>query len=250
MRCTGLHKAYGGVRAVEDVSFQVARGEVVGLVGPNGAGKSTVVDLISGEQPTDSGEAVVGGWRLSGSPARRAKRARLARTFQYPQVAGELTALENVMIGAFATRFGGPFSFAATIVSGVLAPRAADLRARSEAAARSLSLGDLERPASELTLGELRLLEVARALVQEPELILLDEPFAGLDAAGIEGLSSAIREIAASGRAVLLVDHNVDIVLSLVDRVILMAQGQVRFDEDPQECVASTEMREVYFGEG
>ncbi|WP_326643606.1 ATP-binding cassette domain-containing protein [Streptosporangium sp. NBC_01755] len=249
LSCQGLHKAYGGVRAVHDVSFHVCSGEVVGLVGPNGAGKSTVVDLISGEQSADTGQVLVADRVLSGPAARRAKRAKLARTFQYPQIAHELTALENVLIGAYATTFTGPLSFAATLIHGLLDPRAERLRRRAEEVAGSLSLRDLDRPASELTLGELRLLEAARALSQDPEVVLLDEPFAGLDADGIQGLSRAIRTMADAGCAVLLVDHNIDIVVSLVNRVVLMAHGEVRFDGDPAECMASAEMKEVYFGD-
>jgi len=250
LECRALSKSYGGVRAVTDASFAVRPGEIVGLVGPNGAGKSTVVDLISGAQAPDSGEVLAGGVPLRGQPARRARRARLARTFQYPQVAGALTARDNILIGGFARQLSGGLSLVSAMLAGAVRPRAAVLREEAGATALRLGLRRVDRLAADLTLGELRLLEVARALLQHPRVALLDEPFAGLDGDGIHGLSESIRTVARDGCAVLLVDHNTDIVAALADRMVLMAGGTVVFDGDPAACLTSEEMRSVYFGTG
>jgi len=119
---------------------------------------------------------------------------------------------------------------------------------RVEEICQQLGITGLERECSELTLGEMRLVEVARALMQNPAILLLDEPFAGSDASGVHGLSESLHHILARGCGVILVDHNVDIVASLVDRVVLMDQGAVVFDGSTQDCLASGQMREVYFG--
>ncbi|MEU0556642.1 ATP-binding cassette domain-containing protein [Dactylosporangium sp. NPDC006015] len=250
LSCHELTKSYGGVKAVTGASFAVGAGEIVGLVGPNGAGKSTIVDLIGGEQRPDSGQVLAGGVPLAGPPSRRARRAGLARTYQYPLVAGALTARDNIIVGGLARGMSSGLALLGTAVRGVIAPGGRALREEAGHVAARLGLHRIDRLAADLTLGELRLLEVARALLQHPRIALLDEPFAGLAADGIAGLSESIRTVAAGGTAVLLVDHNVDIVASMADRMVLMAGGTVVFNGAPRDCLASAEMQAVYFGTG
>lgn len=242
-----LRKAYGGLVAVDDVSFHVRRGEILGLVGPNGAGKTTLVDLISGIQRSDAGTLKLNGERLAGgSPAVRARRG-LSRTFQHPHLALELTVRENLLVGASARRFPSWSRMAAGIVTDGIRHR----RQEQETVARiaeELSVPGLDDPCSNLSLGEQRLVEVARALTQDPLVMLLDEPFAGADAGSIAGIIDAIRQVQARGHAVILVDHNVDLLTSLADRVMLLAQGKQVFEGGPAECLASPEMQRVYFG--
>lgn len=249
MACTSLSKRYAGVTAVADVSLQVRAGEVMALVGPNGAGKTTLIDLITGQQEATSGEVWMEGKRLTGPPSRRTRSGRFSRTFQHPLLREDLTVRENIRVGAVADRFATPWRAVRSTVAGII--RVTDSGVEREIAdvARELGLVDLDRLAGDLPLGERRLAEVARALVRRPTVLLLDEPFAGSDAAGLEGMRSAIASLTARGCGVLVVDHNVDIIASIADRVVLMERGRVVFDGSPEDCLASDQMQRVYFGE-
>jgi branched-chain amino acid transport system ATP-binding protein len=247
LRGRGLTKRYGGVTALDDVSFHLDAGEILGLVGPNGAGKTTLVDLISGAQAATAGELVLRGARLSGPASRRA-RAGLGRTFQYPQLALELTVRDNLLLGRAARRHTTAWRMAAGAVLGALRPYPAGDREAVEALAGELGIEGLDRLAGDLTLGEQRLVEVGRALGQDPVVMLLDEPFAGSDAQGVLGIAEVIRTVQRRGHAVILVDHNVDLVAGLVDRIMLLDRGRAVFDGDPRECLASPQMQTVYFG--
>jgi branched-chain amino acid transport system ATP-binding protein len=245
----GLNKHYGGVHAVRNVSLTVGGGEVLGLIGPNGAGKTTLVDLLSGAQPADSGRITMRGHAVSGPPSRRA-RLGLARTFQHPQLAPDLSVWENILLGRLHARLGGVAGMVRTLVTGLVRPVSRADRQAVDRVCVELGVPDPRRRWADLTLGEQRLVEVARALAQEPDVLLLDEPFAGSDAAGEAGIREAIAKVRERGHGIVLVDHNVDIVASLVHRVVLMADGAVAFEGDPQACMRSPEMRRVYFGAG
>ncbi len=247
--CRAVDKSFGAVRAVQGVSLTVHAGEVLGLVGPNGAGKTTLVDLIGGEQAPDTGSITVGGQPLSGPPSRRAQRNGLARTFQHPQVAPDMSARENLLVGLAARSMGTLGGMLRQLVRGMALARDTALEREVRRVADALGLQGLERPCKDLTLGELRLLEVGRALLMRPRLMLLDEPFAGSDARGVAGIKGAIGEILKSGCGVVLVDHNVDIVASLAHRIALLNLGSKVFDGSPRECLDSPEMQAVYFGE-
>lgn len=242
----GLSKAYGGLVAVDSVDIQVSAGEILGLVGPNGAGKTTLVDLITGIQSADSGELTLSGVRLSGPPSARARRG-LARTFQHPHLALELTVEQNILVGAAARRFGAAWPLTRGILTDGLLSRRTELDA-ARRIGRELGVPDLDETCANLSLGEQRLVEVARALAQSPTVMLLDEPFAGADAHSVGGIIEAIRSVQSRGHGVILVDHNVDLLTSLADRVMLLAQGRKVFEGGPRECLASPEMQRVYFG--
>jgi branched-chain amino acid transport system ATP-binding protein len=244
---TGLTKRYGGVTALEDVSFELKRGEILGLVGPNGAGKTTLVDLISGAQAPTAGELTLRGRRLVGPASRRAQHG-LARTFQYPQLAHDLTARENMLVGRAAARHATVLRMIASAFVGMVRPYPrADMDAVDEVAAE-VGIERVDRLVADLTLGEQRLVEVGRALLQDPLAMLLDEPFAGSDAHGVAGIIDVIRTVQRRGHGVILVDHNVDLVASLVDRIMLLDRGRVVFDGGPKECLASPQMQRVYLG--
>jgi branched-chain amino acid transport system ATP-binding protein len=245
---SGLSKSYGGVTAVADTSLTVHAGEIVGLVGPNGAGKTTLVDLIVGTQPADRGTITLDGKKLSGSPSRRA-RAGLARTFQHPQLALELSVWDNLLLGATSRDLGTLPQVLRSMTRGLVAPRASTAQnERVRQVAGELGVSGLDRLCADLTLGEMRLVEVARALLRNPSVVLLDEPFAGSDAHGVKSITRMLRDLARRGCGVLVVDHNVDIIAALVDRIVLMDQGRVLFDGDPAECMNSPQMQAVYFG--
>ena len=246
--CRGVGKAYGAVRALTDVSLTLRAGEVLGLVGPNGAGKTTLVDMIGGEQRPDTGSISAGGRPLAGPPSRRAQRNGLARTFQHPQIALDMTARENMLVGLAGRSLGSLGGMLRELVRGMAGTGARLLDGEVDRTAAALGLKDIDRSCMEFTLGELRLVEVARALLMKPSLMLLDEPFAGSDAHGVAGIKSAIAEILRTGCGVILVDHNVDIVASLAHRIALLNLGSKVFDGDPRDCLASPEMQAVYFG--
>ena len=250
LECTGVSKSYGAVRAVAEVSLQLVRGEVLGLVGPNGAGKTTLVDLIGGEQRPDAGSITVGGETLAGPPSQRARRNRLARTFQHPQIALDLSVRENLLVGFMSRRLASVGGMLRELFAGMArGSREAEQAAEVDKVSASLGLQDIDRPCKDLTLGELRLVEVGRALLMSPSLMLLDEPFAGSDARGIAGIRAAIDTVRRAGCGIVLVDHNVDIVASIVDRIALLNLGQKVFDGAPADCLASAQMQAVYFGE-
>ncbi|MBS1699495.1 MAG: ATP-binding cassette domain-containing protein [Actinobacteria bacterium] len=246
LRGEGLRKAYVGLVAVDDVSFHVRRGEILGLVGPNGAGKTTLVDLITGIQRSDAGTLTLDGEGLVGPTAVRARRG-LSRTFQHPHLALELTVRENLLVGAAAQRFPSWWRMTAGVVTDGIRHRRQE-QERVLRIAQELGVPGLDEPCANLSLGEQRLVEVARALTQDPLVMLLDEPFAGADADSIAGIIDAIRQVQARGHAVILVDHNVDLLTSLADRVMLLAQGRQVFEGAPADCLASPEMQRVYFG--
>jgi branched-chain amino acid transport system ATP-binding protein len=244
---TDIKKRYGGVIAVDGVDIDVRAGEILGLVGPNGAGKTTLVDLISGAQEMDSGSLTLLARPLSGPSSRRARRG-LARTFQHPQLALSLTVAENMLVGRAARHYPNFWRMAlGTVTAQFDVQPAQDLRA-VERIANELGIVGLNRRADALSLGEQRLVEVGRALCQEPSVLLLDEPFAGSDADSLAGIADVITSVRDRGHGVILVDHNVDLVASLVDRMMLLEAGRVAFVGPPRECLASEQMRRVYFG--
>ena len=242
-----LEKRYGGVVALSEVTFRLEAGEILGLVGPNGAGKTTLVDVISGTQSADKGMLRLRDNKLAGPASRRAKLG-LGRTFQYPQLALSLSVRDNLLLGRAAMRYRSPLQMLVGAARGLFQGATDDDRAAVEAVAAELHIRDLDRPAGDLTLGEQRLVEVGRALGQDPLVLLLDEPFAGSDAQGVAGVIEVVRTVQRRGHGIILVDHNVDLVSSLVDRIMLLDGGRVVFDGDPAECTASPEMQRVYFG--
>ena len=243
----GLGKRYGGVVALSDVSIRLSAGEILGLVGPNGAGKTTLVDCISGTQSANSGDLRLRGVKLSGPASKRAKLG-LARTFQYPQLAQDLTVGENLLLGRVAMRHSSWWRMIWQAVIGAFWVGSTSDATVVQGIADELQITRLDRLAGDLTLGEQRLLEVGRALGQDPVVLLLDEPFAGSDANGVAGIIEVIRTIQKRGHGIILVDHNVDLVSSMADRIMLLDQGKVVFDGDPKECIASPQMQRVYFG--
>ncbi|WP_051265524.1 ABC transporter ATP-binding protein [Nakamurella lactea] len=248
LSCVDVGKSYGGVRAVRDVSLEVRAGEIVGLVGPNGAGKTTLVDVITGQQQANTGDIRIGAIEMTGSPSRRARLAGFSRTFQHPQLALDMTVRENILIGGVGERFGSPWRIFGQAVAGAFHPGTKALDRRIAELANDLGIHGLHREVADLTLGEQRMVEVARALLRRPRVLLLDEPFAGGDPRGVSGMTNALSRIVEQGCAVLVVDHNVDIVASLVDRLVLMDQGAVAFQGTPAQALASAQMRAVYFG--
>jgi ABC-type branched-subunit amino acid transport system ATPase component len=217
---------YGGVIAVNDASFDVPRGAIVGLIGPNGAGKTTVIDAISGFCRC-SGTVELGGTRLDGMPPYRRIRHGLGRTFQGIELWNELTVVENVLVGPGASQ---PDDDVAALFA-------------------LLRLDELrDRPASELSQGQRQLVSIARALVARPQVVLLDEPAAGLDSSESAWLADRLREIRDAGTTVLLVDHDMNLVLNLCDHVEVLDFGSIIAKGTPAEVRGSDIVAEAYLG--
>jgi branched-chain amino acid transport system permease protein len=240
-----LRKAFGGLIAVNNMSFQVRRGEILGLIGPNGAGKTTCFNLITGVYPPTAGEVRYRGEKLSGlQPFDVAKRG-LARTFQHPHLFAEMTVLENAALGTYGRTRAG-------IVSSMLRlDHREERRALAEAYKQLTRVGLADvafQKAGGLPLGKQRLLEIARALAADPELLLLDEPGAGLRAGEKAELAALVRRLAGEGITVLFVDHDMDLVMGLVDRVVVMHYGERLAEGSPKEVQANPQVVEAYLG--
>ncbi len=246
LRCAGIRKSYGGVGVLHGIDLTIGAGEILGLVGANGAGKTTLIDIIGGQQEANAGELWLAAEPLAGKPSSRARRG-MARSFQLPQVAAELTLRENVAIGLAARELTSVARILARAWRGIVEGTLAE-SSEVEEVCRRLALHDIDRRAGQVTFGELRLVEIGRALLQRPRIVVLDEPFSGVGDAGIAGIIGALQAIRAQGCAVLLVDHNVDLLISVVDRMALLAQGEIVIDADVPTCLASERFRSTYIG--
>lgn len=242
-----IAKHYSGVKALRSVSFTINPGEIVGLIGANGAGKSTLIDVVSGVTRATSGTIALQGSRLRGGSARRA-RAGLARTFQHPYLAKELTVRETIACATFGPAFRSPLRMAWWAAAGLLGHRPST--ARIDDVAAHLGLQGLDRKIETLSFGEMRLTEFACALVQRPRLLMLDEPFPGVAEEGVSGMREALKVARDDGRGVLLVDHNLDIVSSVVDRILLLVDGEIVLEGSVDKCIANPLLRRHYIGVG
>ena len=246
-RADGLHKSFGGVRAVRDISLAIPTGAVFAIIGPNGAGKSTLLNLMSGIYQPDAGSMALDGRDLIGLPAHRRVRHGLARTFQKIRLFKQLSALENVVAG-FHIHHGIP---AWQYVLHGPAFRRDHARCRDEAIKLLAFVGLDARSgvtAGSLSYGEQRMLEIARALATAPRLLMVDEPAAGLNAAEVETLLDRILVLRKRGITVVIVEHNMDLVMKIADRVLVMDYGQYLFEGEPAEVQANPGVIAAYLG--
>ncbi len=240
-----LRKTFGGLVAVDDVSFDLRAGEIVGLIGPNGAGKSTSFNLITGVARASSGHVALLGREIGGWPARRIATLGLARTFQHVKLVPTMSAIDNVAIGSHLLGRAG------TLAGALRLDRAEEARilARAAIELERVGLGGCaDLPAGELALGQQRLVEIARALCLDPVLLLLDEPAAGLRHAEKEALAALLRRVREQGISVLLVEHDMDFVMGLTDRLVVLNFGSELAQGSPAEIQANPAVREAYLG--
>jgi len=219
---TGLTKRFGGLTAVNDVAWSIRAGEIVGLIGPNGAGKSTTFNLVSGLQRASEGEIRLMGERIDRLPARQIARRGLARTFQHVRIVPDMSVLDNVALGATLRGRAGFWS----ALLGLNRTEEAQLMADAARQIARVGLGDvLFRPAGTLALGQLRVLEIARALAMDPALLLLDEPAAGLRHMEKQALARLLHRLRLDGVSILLVEHDMDFVMTLTDHLVVLNFG-------------------------
>ncbi len=241
----GVSKQFGGLVAVNDVGFQVRAGQILGLIGPNGAGKSTTFNLITGVLAVTRGKVMLRGQEVQSLPSRQIAARGVARTFQHVKMIPSMTVLENVALGAHLRGKAG-------VASAVLRlDRSEEQRLMREAQQQLQRIGMGERMhelAGNLALGPQRLMEIARALCADPMLLLLDEPAAGLRLKEKQALAAVLRQLRDEGMAILLVEHDMDLVMGLVDRVVVMEFGTKLIEGTPEEVQASPAVRAAYLG--
>jgi branched-chain amino acid transport system ATP-binding protein len=234
----GLEKRFGGLVAVKDVGFQVQGGEILGLIGPNGSGKSTVMKLIMGIERPNAGAVRLAGTDVAGWPSHRVARHGVGLVFQHSRPLHRQTVLEHIKLALL------PDSLIRLFAAPGVDRRARDIAER-------VGLGQVvDRLPGTLPFADLRRLELARAIARDPQVVLVDEPFAGLTSAEVRTFSDLIREFRDDGRAVLLVDHNVKSVAALVDRVFAMYLGERIAEGSAEEVMKNETVRRVYLGAG
>ena len=238
-------KEFGGLVAVNDVSFQVRAGEILGLIGPNGAGKSTTFNLVTGVLPVTRGTVTLRGERIDSLPSREIARRGVSRTFQHVKMIAGMTVLENVALGAHLRGSRGVASAMFRL------DRSEERQLLKEAEKQLRRIGmeaSMHELAGNLALGPQRLMEIARALCADPTLLLLDEPAAGLRLKEKQGLAAVLRQLRGEGLSILIVEHDMDLVMGLVDRVVVMEFGTKLIEGTPEVVQASPAVRAAYLG--
>jgi neutral amino acid transport system ATP-binding protein len=248
LRCEGITKAFQGVHAVNGASFDIPVGQITALIGPNGAGKTTVVNILSGAMSCDGGREFIGETEVTNWPSHKIARLGLMRTFQLSRELGGLTVLENLLVA--------PAHQAGESLINVLFRPGLIRREEREHAERALQVLDIyglyplrDSRARELSGGQKKLLEIARAVMASPTILLLDEPMAGVNPALIERIGGYILDLKENGVTVLMVEHNLNVVETICDYVIVLAEGRTLATGRLSELRENAEVVKAYLGE-
>jgi len=247
LRVTGVTKEFGGIRAVNECSFHIERAQITGLIGPNGAGKTTLFNIISGFIKPDRGEVIFDGTRIDGLPAHRVARLGLVRTFQIPRELKGMTVLENLML--VPRQQTGERIWNNWIRPAQVRRDEEAARAKAIEVLKFLDLLPLQHElAGNLSVGQKKLLELARGLMADPKLFLLDEPGAGVNPSLMRRIVEYVEELRRRGTTFLLIEHDMDLVMNLCDKVIVMTQGSRLAEGDPVQVRANPAVLEAYLG--
>ena len=244
----GLTRHFGGLAAVQDVDMSVDEGQIVGLIGPNGAGKTTIINLISGFIPPTKGRIIFDGKDVTGHKPHIMARTGIGRTFQITPFFGEFTTFENIVASFF-------LSSDASLWGSIFSTRRyrnaeEDILNQAEENLQLVGLGSVRNElAKNLPHGHQRVLDLATALAVKPKLLLLDEPIGGMGQEEIDLALNAIKKVRAQGTTILMVEHNVPVVMSLCDRIIVINYGRKIAEGSPQEVRKNEEVISAYFGE-
>ena len=230
LEATGVSRAFGGIHAVENVSFAIAGGEVTGLIGPNGAGKTTLFNLLSGVDRPGAGQVTFEGRRIDGLSATRVNRMGIGRTFQSVRVFGDMTVRENLRVADLNGAQAGTPRITEALEFVDMAPH-------------------IDAVAGLLSYGQRKLVELAMVLVQAPKLILLDEPVAGVNPVLVEKIGGILSRLAERGQTLLVVEHNIPFVTKLCRRVIVMANGGILAQGSAAEIQSDARVLEAFLGE-
>ena len=248
LRIDGITKIFGGLTALQDVSLAIAAGEITGIIGPNGAGKTTLFNVVTGIYAPSSGKVFYEGKDITGLPPEKLARLSMVRTFQGIELFGQMTVLENVMVGLHTKSQSGIIASVFKLPGHLREERR--IRERAAFWLDYAGITDLAHiTAANLPFGKGRLLEIARAMAIEPHIILMDEPAAGLNSRETSDLAVLIKKIKDSGVTVALVEHDMELVMEICDRIIVLNLGHKLAEGTPREIQENEKVITAYLGE-
>ncbi|OUS35269.1 ABC transporter ATP-binding protein [Rhodobacterales bacterium 56_14_T64] len=242
----GVNKRFGGLQALGDVNLSVKENSVHAIIGPNGAGKSTLLNVLVGKLIPDTGSVMFDGQSVLGRAPYEINQMGISRVFQTPEIFGDLTVMENMMIPCFAKRDG---AFEMNAIASVLSQK--DVVEKAEHMLKEMNMADKRQMhAAALSRGDKRRLEIGMCLSQEPRLLLLDEPTAGMARADTNNTIDLLRQINEERNiTIAIIEHDMHVVFSLADRITVLAQGKPLVEDDPQNIRGNPLVREAYLGE-
>lgn len=242
LEVSGLAKRYGAIRAVDGVSFEVRPGEIFGVIGPNGSGKTTLFNSVLGQIRPDAGRIALKGRDITGLSPMELNRRGVGRTFQTLQVFGRMTVRDNLLVAAQEHR--------GSMAGRLFAPPDSGLGDKADALIREFRIGHVaHRRAGELSYGQQKLVDIAMAFMSDPDLVLLDEPCAGVNPSLVGGISTLLKELNRTrGGSFVVIEHNMDVVMDLCHRILVMVEGRVMALGTPAEIRADKRVLDAYLG--